>query len=747
MRIFKELGISSQGKVLSYDEFLAKGDWANFAISEEKVEDIIKRAEGYLEEEIPMLTLSMYHDFFVSGSRQPFVAQHIKRRDILVYLALAEHHERSGRFMSKLCDALWAILEETTWVIPAHIGHNPTANGAEYPPVYNETALHGVDLYAANTGSALSLVMLLLRKELSEISPILTERTEYEIEKRIIRPFISFHHSYTGEYGKKCNNWVTHVVECVLFTVGVCEKRQHVREAVVRRSMGYLDNYMAWMPEDGGCDEGPGYWSGAGASYFTALEELYDLTDGALHGVDLYAANTGSALSLVMLLLRKELSEISPILTERTEYEIEKRIIRPFISFHHSYTGEYGKKCNNWVTHVVECVLFTVGVCEKRQHVREAVVRRSMGYLDNYMAWMPEDGGCDEGPGYWSGAGASYFTALEELYDLTDGAVNVFDNQIIRNMGEFIYKFNINGRRYVNFADCSPNVSPDGYLIKRYGERCGSEGMVAFGKMLIAEENTPAVHYSLSYRTIRNLATKRLTEATVTKAERFVWYPDLKVMISRESEDTSKGMFLAIKGGHNKQSHNHNDVGSYIVYKNGNPVVIDPGNTTYVRDTFGPNRYNIWSMQSHYHNLPAFDGKGEHQGDVFRSVREVYDEDSHKLTLGLELAFERDAGVESYTRSAVLDGGVATVGEDILLDCEREIDFRLITVAEPTVIEEGRLGMPESVELCYDKRLSYSCEEFDPVGNSSVEKWGTEKLYRLHFTIRAKELKCEFVFK
>ncbi|MBR2930162.1 MAG: heparinase II/III family protein [Clostridia bacterium] len=606
MRIFKELGISSQGKVLSYDEFLAKGDWANFAISEEKVEDIIKRAEGYLEEEIPMLTLSMYHDFFVSGSRQPFVAQHIKRRDILVYLALAEHHERSGRFMSKLCDALWAILEETTWVIPAHIGHNPTANGAEYPPVYNETALHGVDLYAANTGSALSLVMLLLRKELSEISPILTERTEYEIEKRIIRPFISFHHSYTGEYGKKCNNWVTHVVECVLFTVGVCEKRQHVREAVVRRSMGYLDNYMAWMPEDGGCDEGPGYWSGAGASYFTALEELYDLTDGA---------------------------------------------------------------------------------------------------------------------------------------------VNVFDNQIIRNMGEFIYKFNINGRRYVNFADCSPNVSPDGYLIKRYGERCGSEGMVAFGKMLIAEENTPAVHYSLSYRTIRNLATKRLTEATVTKAERFVWYPDLKVMISRESEDTSKGMFLAIKGGHNKQSHNHNDVGSYIVYKNGNPVVIDPGNTTYVRDTFGPNRYNIWSMQSHYHNLPAFDGKGEHQGDVFRSVREVYDEDSHKLTLGLELAFERDAGVESYTRSAVLDGGVATVGEDILLDCEREIDFRLITVAEPTVIEEGRLGMPESVELCYDKRLSYSCEEFDPVGNSSVEKWGTEKLYRLHFTIRAKELKCEFVFK
>ena len=605
-RLFEEKKITAKGKLLPREEFLRSCPLTKPVFVPEKMEGVIKEAESYLDLDIPFIPLSAYRDFWVTGNRSSFGTPYSKRRDMLVHLSLAEYYEHEGRFASKLCDVLWAVLEETTWVKNAHAVHNPTALGATVPPVYDETTLHGLDIFSAATGAILTMVLTLNGDTLDSFSPILRERIEYEVTKRLIKPFVTNHHSWSGAYGTKCNNWCT------------------------------------WI-------------------------------------------------------------------------------------------------CTN--------MLYVAGYLEKREAMREAIVSRVLSYLDNYTTYIPEDGGCDEGPGYWSGAGASYFTALEELYDLTDGAVNVFDNQIIRNMGEFIYKFNINGRRYVNFADCSPNVSPDGYLIKRYGERCGSEGMVAFGKMLIAEENTPAVHYSLSYRTIRNLATKRLTEATVTKAERFVWYPDLKVMISRESEDTSKGMFLAIKGGHNKQSHNHNDVGSYIVYKNGNPVVIDPGNTTYVRDTFGPNRYNIWSMQSHYHNLPAFDGKGEHQGDVFRSVREVYDEDSHKLTLGLELAFERDAGVESYTRSAVLDGGVATVGEDILLDCEREIDFRLITVAEPTVIEEGRLGMPESVELCYDKRLSYSCEEFDPVGNSSVEKWGTEKLYRLHFTIRAKELKCEFVFK
>ena len=606
MKIFKELGLTSKGKVLSYDDFSKKSDWKNLSVSAHNAEKIIAKAEEYLEEPIPMLTLSMYHDFFVSGSRNPFVNEHIKRRDMLLHFVIAEHIEKKGRFMSKLCDALWSILEETTWVIPAHVGHNPTYRGDEIPPVYNESDMHGVDLYAANTASCLAFMLLYLRDELDAFSPILVERTEYELEKRIIKPFISLHPTYSGEYGEKCNNWVTHVVECVLFAIAVVERRMHVREAAVEKSMRYLDNYMKWMPDDGGCDEGPGYWNGAGASYFIGLEIIYDMTDGA---------------------------------------------------------------------------------------------------------------------------------------------VNVFDNQIIRNMGEYIYKFNINGERYINFADCSPIVHPDGHLIKRYGERCGSEGMVAFGKMLIAENPYSHIFYSHGYRLVRDLGESPITDATVTKAEKYVWFPDLKVMVARESEDTSKGLFLAIKGGHNKQSHNHNDVGSYIIYKDGNPVVIDPGATTYVRDTFGPNRYTIWNMQSHYHNLPAFDGIGQHNGLAFASSREEYNPETHVLTLGLEKAFRRDAGVESYTRCASLNDALIEIGEEISLDEEREIDFRLIVIKTPEVIGEGKLLLSEGVTLEYDTRLEYTCEEFDPIRGEPLKKWGTEFLYRLHFTIRAKDLNCKFIFK
>ena len=603
MKIFKESGVSSQGKVLTQEEFLEKSGWAELKITPDKVDAIIERAEKYLDEPIPMLTLSMYHDFFVSGSRQPYVSNHILRREMLTSLAIAECHERQGRFISKMCDALWAILEETTWVIPAHIGHNPTSYKSEYPPVFNETDLHGVDLYAANTATALAFVLL-------------------------------YH--------------------------------------------------------------------------------------------------------------RDALDAMSPILAERTEYEIEKRVIRPFTSIHHSWSGMYGDKCNNWVTHIVECVLFTAAVVEKRQRVREAIVSRSMTYLDNYTTWMPDDGGCDEGPGYWSGAGASYFSALEVLYDMTGGAVDVFSHPLVRAIGEYIYKFNINGEKYINFADCSPNVHPDGYLVARYGERCGSEGMIAFGKMVMTRD--PHLHHSHSYRIMKALATPFAEDREVTKAERYVWYPNLKVMIARDSEDTSKGMFLAIKGGHNKQSHNHNDVGSYIIYNNGAPSVIDPGNVTYTRDVFGPNRYTIWAMQSHYHNLPAFDGLGEPNGMGYTSTNEVYDEEEHTLSLGLEKAFDRAVDIEGYTRTAHHEEGLILIGEDIRLGSEREIDFRLMTPRRPEILGECKLGLAAGVVLEYDARLSYECEVVDPVGMSSLEKWGEDVLYRLHFKIKASEIKCEFKY-
>ena len=61
--------------------------------------------------------------------------------------------------------------------------------------------------------------------------------------------------------------------------------------------------------------------------------------------------------------------------------------------------------------------------------------------------------------------------------------------------------------------------------------------------------------------------------------------------MKRSTPEPQRGLTLAAKGGHNGESHNHNDVGSFIVAVDGVPAVADAGRPTYTAQTFGPDRY------------------------------------------------------------------------------------------------------------------------------------------------------------
>jgi hypothetical protein len=52
----------------------------------------------------------------------------------------------------------------------------------------------------------------------------------------------------------------------------------------------------------------------------------------------------------------------------------------------------------------------------------------------------------------------------------------------------------------------------------------------------------------------------------------------------------TKGFDVALNAGNNGVSHNHNDTGSIILFKEGTPVLIDVGVETYTAKTFSPER-------------------------------------------------------------------------------------------------------------------------------------------------------------
>ena len=92
-RIFRETGTSVEGKVLPLDEFRLYIDMKDPTPDPERMEAIVRKAEGMLEEEIPFLPLSLYREFFTIGNRANFERRYFRRRDMAIYLALAEWYE------------------------------------------------------------------------------------------------------------------------------------------------------------------------------------------------------------------------------------------------------------------------------------------------------------------------------------------------------------------------------------------------------------------------------------------------------------------------------------------------------------------------------------------------------------------------------------------------------------------------------------------------------------------------------
>jgi len=384
------------------------------------------------------------------------------------------------------------------------------------------------------------------------------------------------------------------------------------------------------------------------------------LPDTAHPVIDLFAAETGALLAWTHYLLGAQLGAISPVVIDRIEREVCARILDPFrLSDEWWWLGAYpDRKVNNWTPWILSNILPLILIFEREPERRAALVSRAIAGLDRFLATYHADGGCDEGTSYWGRAGASLFECLETLMTASGGALLAFDLPLIRAIGRFIERMHIGGDWYVNFADGAARIAPDNHLIYRYGRRIGDLHLAAHGAVALREGQAPGLSGSLGRLLPPLFDLGWMSAASAPPSVRDAWLDGVEVLVAREAAGTT-GLFLAAKGGNNGESHNHNDVGSFIVGLDGRPAVIDVGVGVYTRQTFGPERYSIWTMRSDYHNLPLIDGRTQQEGERFaaRAVRAETADDHAQLMLDLAGVYPEPAGVRTWERTLRLERG------------------------------------------------------------------------------------------
>lgn len=241
-----------------------------------------------------------------------------------------------------------------------------------------------------------------------------------------------------------------------------------------------------------------------------------------------------------------------------------------------------------------------------------------------------------------------------------------------------------------------------------------------------------------------------------------MWLDEIEVMVARDQSSSSNGFFVSAKGGHNDESHNHNDIGSFVVYTNGCPVIVDAGVESYTAKTFSAQRYDIWTMQSGYHSLlPTFDGVMQAPGSTYNAENVVYhvDEASAQLRLDIAPAYPAKANVETWLRTLTLIRGQEIIIEDafVLTKAVGKIQFSLLTPCTidlsqaehiqllPATIDADRQS--GTAKLMYDTATLTLSTEIIPITDPRLKDAWSQGLNRMLFTMLTPPLTGRLVWK
>lgn len=448
------------------------------------------------------------------------------------------------------------------------------------------------------------------------------------------------------------------------------------------------------------------------------------LPDPARPCLDLFAAETAALLAYIDLLIGDLLE---PVVRGRLRDQVKARVLDPYRNDDHWWWLGLGKNdLNNWTPWIHSNLLVASLLLDEGREDILAVFSRAVGALDRYLDGVPDDGGCDEGIGYWWRAGGSLFECLEILSSACGDDFGVFRSRKIQAIARYPLVAHIFGEWHVNFADGLPKPgTAESHVLYRFGRKVGDQEVAEHARALRGAQGEAAGPITMSHGSIaRLLAAIFDADWVVSPPCSFplpsqAWLPVTGVLTARQQGGSPDGLFLAAKAGHNGESHNHNDVGTFIVAAEGRPLLIDVGVGVYTRQTFGPDRYGIWTMQSSWHSVPEIDGFAQAPGREYtaRRVQGLLSASDAELSMDLAGAYPAEAGIRSWHRAIRLDRNGTDTGK-ILLDDAWDIDHapkrivvHLISAREPRALGAGRLVL--AADDCYDLAIDYSQGDFE----------------------------------
>lgn len=455
------------------------------------------------------------------------------------------------------------------------------------------------------------------------------------------------------------------------------------------------------------CDEYtwafPSHISGA-----TKVRDEYPVVDknGFIHDVprkdentlELFGTETAFALAEVSSLLEDKLH---PKVVHRARKCAYDRVIQPFmqnICFWEDLPMNWCAVCSS---NIGSAALYLI----KDEPTLTLILRRVIYNLNQYLSkGFLRDGTTTEGLAYWI-YGFSRFTNFADLLKTrTRGKIDLIALSENAPIVSFPEKCMLYNSIVACFADNSAKIDGVTFGLMSYLNRY-FDGLPA-GVWTTQTDRPYDLNYSFAVA-LRNFIWMDPEDTSKELPEKTYILKDGNWLVSRGKD----GVAFAAKGGHNAESHNHNDVGSFI-YQAGEDIFFsDLGQGEYTKQYFSEtSRYDLLPTSSRGHSVPIIDGCYQVCGNgtdaenfeasvcgviasVSMDIQNAYRINSLKL-LRRKMDFDTKTGALTLNDKYMFDDGTHTVKERIvsLLNAEAVPDENKVRI----------IGKDRIVDIEYD---------------------------------------------
>lgn len=346
--------------------------------------------------------------------------------------------------------------------------------------------------------------------------------------------------------------------------------------------------------------------------------------------------------------------------------------------------------------------------------------------IKKYLNSLP-GGFCVEGLSYYGYGFGKFIAASDLIARTTNAKVDLYTTDGFREAASFGFKIGITEDVYPSAADCAFGTVPLSFCMKYFAHRAGLDFDYKY------EDFKLDINIVLM---MINPYDKLKSTMEYTSNDRIrTLFPEQGILISRNNKNDF-GVY--IQAGNNHAPHNHNDIGNFIIAKDKETFVVDPGVAEYGPKSFTPERYSIEVLSSLGHSVPKVAGKlqgpekfgainhdcsGDRPDNAYEEIvytgkiiETDFSEDKDRVLIDMKNAYDVE-NLVSLQRELIFDRSNETVTVTDSFEFTEEEDFEsaFVTFMSTEVIDNTHLlicGDKNCMEVEYsgnDGSISVSC--------------------------------------